>query len=202
VVPGTYTIALLVDGKSVDSKPMRIVMDPAVQMADVQRRRYNEILTDLHDLQRRGMETATKLNALHPQMVDAVAKVSGSSASAAAKTQFEALNKDYEALRVKFGVPTPAPGAGGFGGGGGGGGRGGGAGDQQNLVARVGAIKNQIMGIWEMPSDALLKQYADIKVALPKAITDANALLARARTVSSALGNSGDTLTVPPPAGR
>jgi hypothetical protein len=188
----------MVDGKSVDSKPMRIVMDQAVQMADVQRRRYNDILIDLHDLQRRGMEMAAKLNALHPQMVDVAAKISASSAPAAAKTQFEGLNKDYEALRVKFGVPTPAPGAGGFGGGGGGGGgRGGGAGDLQNLVARAGAVKNGIMGIWEPPSDALMKQYADIKLALPKAIADANALLARARTVSTTLGRSGVTLTVP-----
>ena len=68
----------------------------------------------------------------------------------------------------------------------------------QNLVARAGAVKNGIMGIWEMPSDALMKQYADIKLALPKAIADANALLARARTVSTTLGNSGVTLTVPP----
>jgi hypothetical protein len=202
VLPGTYTVALLVDGKSVDTKPLRIVMDPAVTMADAQRRRYNEIVTDLHDLQRRGMEMAAKLNALHPQMVDAASKVSASSASAAAKAQFEALDRDYQALRVKFGVPMPAPGAaGGRGGGGGGGGRGGGAGDlQQNLVARVGAIKNQIMGIWEMPSEALVKQYADIRLTLPKAITDANAILARARTLGTTLGSSGVTLTVPPPA--
>jgi hypothetical protein len=188
----------MVDGKSVDSKPMRIVMDQAVQMADVQRRRYNDILIDLHDLQRRGMEMAAKLNALHPQMVDVAAKISASSAPAAAKAQFDALNKQYEALRVKFGVPAPTAPPGGFGGGGGGGGRGGGAGDNQNLVARVGAVKNGIMGIWEMPSDALMKQYADIKLTLPKAIADANALLAQARTVSTTLGRSGVTLTVPP----
>jgi hypothetical protein len=202
VVPGTYTVALLVDGRSVDTKPLRIVMDPAVTMADAQRRRYNEIVTDLHDLQRRGMDMAAKLNALHPQMVDAASKVSASNAPAAAKAQFETLHRDYEALRVKFGVPMPVPGAGGGrGGGGGGGGRGGGAGDlQQNLVARVGAIKNQIMGIWEMPSDALVKQYADIRLTLPKAITDANTILARARTLSGTLGSSGVTLTVPPPA--
>ena len=199
VAPGTYTVALMVDGKSVDTKPMKIVMDPEVRMADASRARYNAIVVDLHDLQRRGTEMAAKLNALHPQMVDAASKVAGSSAPAAAKTQFEALNKDYEALRVKFGVPTPVAAPGGFGGGGGGGGRGGGAGDQQNLVARAGAVKNQIMGIWEMPSESLMKQYADIKLALPKAIADAEALLARARTASTTLGRSGVTLTVPPP---
>jgi hypothetical protein len=187
----------MVDGKVADSKPMRIMMDPAVQLADAQRRRYNEVAMDLHDLQRRGTEMAARLNALHPQMVDAAGKVAGSSASAAAKAQFETLNKDYEALRVKFGVPTPTQAAGGFGGGGGGG-RGGGAGDTQNLVARAGTIKNSIMGIWEMPSDALMKQYADIKLALPKAIADANALLARVRTTGAALGSAGVTLTVPP----
>ena len=59
-------------------------------------------------------------------------------------------------------------------------------------------MKTAIMGIWEPPSDALVRQYTDVKAALPKAITDANAVLQRARALSQTLGTHGVTLTVPP----
>ena len=55
------------------------------------------------------------------------------------------------------------------------------------------------MGIWEMPSDTLVKQYTDVKVALPKAIADANAVLVKALTVSEMLKKANITLTVPVP---
>ena len=197
VIPGTYNVLLLVDGKTVDTKPMRIIMDPQVQFADAARKRYNDILMDLHDMQRRATEVASTLNALHPQMSDAAAKLAASNAPAAVKTQFEALNRDFGTVRASFGVPFPAPGAGG-GGGGGGGGRGGGAPDPQNLLNRAATLKNSIMGIWEPPSDALVRQYTDVKAALLKAITDANAVIQRARTMSQTLSTHGVTLTVPP----
>jgi hypothetical protein len=60
-------------------------------------------------------------------------------------------------------------------------------------------VKGQIANIWEMPSDALLKQYNDVKLALPKAIADANALLVKAMPLSQALKKYDVTLTVPSP---
>jgi hypothetical protein len=126
-----------------------------------------------------------------------------SNVPAAVKTQFETVNKEFDAVRVKFGVPPPPPQAGGGrggGGGGGGGGRGGGAaGPNPDLVNRAGTVKGQIANIWEMPSDALLKQYNDVKLALPKAIADANALLVKAMPLSQALKKYDVTLTVPSP---
>ncbi len=109
------------------------------------------------------------------------------------KSAFEALNRDYEAQRVKFGVPTPTPAGGGRGGGFGGFG----APDPTNLVARIGAVKASIMSFWEPPSTALVRQYEEVTPALARAITDAQALLARAATVAQTLGRHGLTLTVP-----
>jgi hypothetical protein len=203
-MPGTYNVALIVDGKTVETKPLKIVSDPAVQMTDVQRRRYNDIVMDLHDLQRRGTQMTNALNPFYTQMTDIAGKIGGmSNVPAAVKTQFETVNKEFDAVRVKFGVPPPPPQAGGGrggGGGGGGGGRGGGAaGPNPDLVNRAGTVKGQIANIWEMPSDALLKQYNDVKLALPKAIADANALLVKAMPLSQALKKYDVTLTVPSP---
>ena len=202
-MPGTYTVALVVDGKTVDSKPLKIVADPEVQFNDVQRKRYNDIVMDLHEMQRRGTEASTALNGIYTQMTDLTAKVKNQAdVPAAVKTQFEALTKEFDAVRPKFGVPPPAGGGGGGRGGGGGGGGFGGPGgpaDNANLVAKAGTVKGQVMGIWEMPSDYLVKQYNDVKLALPKAITDANAFLLKAMTMSQTLKKFNLTLTVPAP---
>jgi len=196
VPPGSYTVALVAGGRTLDSKPLRIIMDPAARLNAGDRARWNAITAELHDAQRRGNEVQASLNMLHPQMTDIAAKIGGmANVPASAKSQFESLNKDYEAVRVKFGVPSglAAPGRGG---GGGGGGRGGGAPDQ-NALARVAASKATIMGIWEPPSDAVSRQAASARTALMAAITEANALLARARTVSTTLRPHQLTLNVP-----
>jgi hypothetical protein len=173
---------------------MRIIMDPAARLAGAERTRWNAIATELHDVQRRGNEVQASLNTLHPQMVDIAGKIGGmTNVPASLKSQFESLNKDYDAVRVKFGVPAGPPAAGR---GGGGGGRGGGAADQ-NVLARVGASKAAIMGIWEAPSDAVSRQAASARTSLLAAISEANSVIARARTVSSALKGYNVTLNVP-----
>ena len=198
VLPGTYTVALMVDGKAVDSKPMKIVMDPQVQLTGEQRARYNAIVMDLHGLQQRGTVTQTALNELYPQMTDAAAKVKADATiPAATKAAFEALQKEFDGVRVKFGVPTVDPNAAGGRGGRGGGGRGGPAANPEDVFGRAVALKGQIMGIWEMPSDALMKQYNSAKVEVPKAIADANALLTKANAMSGTLVKYNIVLRVP-----
>jgi photosystem II stability/assembly factor-like uncharacterized protein len=195
VTPGSYTVALVAGGRTLDSKPMRIIMDPQTRLLAADRGRWNAITAELHDVQRRGNEVQAQLNTLHPQMTDIAGKIGGmSTVPANVKSQFESLNKDYEAVRVKFGVPAGPPAAGR--GGGGGGGRGGGAPDQ-NVLARVAASKAAIMGIWEPPSDAVTRQAATARSSLLAAITEANGVIARARTVSTALKSYNVTLNVP-----
>src|SRR5262249_54903949 len=153
---------LVSGGKVIDSKPLKIVFDPDVKFAPGEHEKYNAIVMDLHALQRRGVAAATALNKIYPEMSAAAAKIAeGSAVPANVKTYFETLNKEFDAVRKKFGVPFPAAGAGG-GRGGGGGGRGGGA-DPDNVLARVTAVKGSIMSIWETPSGSLVKQYGDAK---------------------------------------
>ena len=194
VAPGSYTVALVAGGRTLDSKPMRIIMDPEARLAGAERSRWNAITMELHDAQRRGNEVQASLNTLHPQMTDIAGKIGGmANVPAAVKAQFESLNRDYEAVRVKFGVPSGAAAPAGRGGGGGG--RGGGAAD--NTLGRVGATKNAIMSIWEPPSGAVGRQAAAARTALTAAIVEANVLLARARAVSAALKAYNVTLNVP-----
>jgi photosystem II stability/assembly factor-like uncharacterized protein len=234
VPAGTYTVTLVVDGKTIESKPLKVVMDPAVQMTDAQQKRYFDMVMELHDLQRRGTAARDALTPFDAQISDAATKVNDSKAvPATLKTQFADLDKDFATLRERFGVNVGGGagrgGRGGGVGGGGGGGRAGGGGGaaapaaaaippdaaqaagapgpggfgggapQNDIVSRVGTVKSGMMAFTEMPSATLVKQYDDVKVALPKAVADANAFLLRAMTMSQTLKKYDITLTVPAP---
>ena len=56
-----------------------------------------------------------------------------------------------------------------------------------------------MMAFQDTPSDTLVKQYNDVKLALPRAMTEANAFLTKAMTLSQALKKYDVTLTVPAP---
>jgi photosystem II stability/assembly factor-like uncharacterized protein len=195
VLPGTYNVSLLIAGKVADTKPMRIVMDPENELTELQRRRYYDIVADLHDMQRRAIQAANALTPLHAQITGVAGKI-GELPDAALKSQFDALQKDFTPVGRRFGVPPPAGGGGGFGGGGRGGGP---PPDPNNVLGRAGAVKSQIMSFYDMPSDALLRAYNDVKLAMPKAIVEANAFITRAMTVSQALKKHNIDLAVPAP---
>ena len=55
------------------------------------------------------------------------------------------------------------------------------------------------MTFQDNPSDTALRQYNDVKVALPRAILEGNALLVKAMSLSQALKKHDITLTVPAP---
>ena len=191
VAPGNYGVSLIAGGRALDTKPMKIIMDPQARLAGAERTRWNAIAMELHDAQRRGNEVQASLNALHPQMTDIAGKIGGmENVPANVKSQFESLNKDYEAVRVKFGVPAGAPQAGRGGGGGGG------AAAMQNALARVAAAKANVMGVWEPPSAAVSNQATSARSALSAALSEANAVLAKARTVATALKAHNVTLNV------
>ena len=50
--------------------------------------------------------------------------------------------------------------------------------------ARAGTVKTQILAFYDMPSDSLVRGYNDVKVAMPKAIAEANAFLIKATALS------------------
>ncbi|HEX5215649.1 MAG TPA: hypothetical protein VFV98_09315, partial [Vicinamibacterales bacterium] len=193
VLPGTYTVSLLVDGKVVDSKPMKVVIDPANQMTDLQRRRYYDVVMDLHEMQKKGNEVAAALTPLQAQLTE----IEGKSASLPPdiKTQFDAVNKEWATVKEKWGVAPPAPPAGG-----GGGGRGGGPPPNPNdVLARAGQVKAGMMAFYDVPSDSLSRGYTDVKAAMPKAIAETNAWLVKATALSNSLKKMNITFTVPAP---
>jgi photosystem II stability/assembly factor-like uncharacterized protein len=223
VIPGTYNVALVIDGKTIETKSMKVVGDPAAQMNDMARKRTYDVAMDLHEIQRRGEEAAAAMTTFNAQMSDIASKLDEKKVPADVKAQVTSLQKELDAVKPKFGVGVAAAG----GGRGGGGGRGAGAGApgagaagagagapaapqggpggfgapqdaaRENVVGRAGTVKGAVMAFAEMPSDTIMKDYADVKIAFPKAVSEANAVYAKAAAVSAALKKYDLTLTVP-----
>jgi photosystem II stability/assembly factor-like uncharacterized protein len=190
VLPGAYTVALVVDGKTVDTKPLRVVADPQVVLTELERKKLFDMAMELHDLQQRGTDVSTGITSLNSRLPE-LAKEAGGKADVPAdvKTSIESLQKDVAALAPKFAI------GGGGRGFGGGGGRGGAA---DSLLGRAGQAKNAMMGgMW--PTEQMMRAYTEARAQLPKAIADANALFTRAATLSSSLTKHSLTLTAPTP---
>jgi photosystem II stability/assembly factor-like uncharacterized protein len=191
VLPGVYNVALVVDGKSVETKPIRVNVDPEVVLTDAQRRQLYDMAMEMHDLQRRAAEAAAGLASLNRQLAQ-IAQDAGSRSDLPpdVKSAIDSLRSDVTALAAKL----PAGGGGG-GRGGGGGGRGG---PDPSVTGRIGQAKNGMMGgMW--PTSMTMKAYTDSKTEAPKALSDANALFAKAATVSTTLTKYNIVLTAPKP---
>jgi hypothetical protein len=184
VLAGTYTISLVVDAKTVDSKPLKVVEDPEVALTSAERKRMYEMAMELHDLQKPVTDAVAAQQSLTRQFVEiADAMKNRNDIPADVKSQFESLQKDLATLAPKLTPPQ---------------GRGGRGGENPSVVARITQGKNGLMG--GMPiTEQTTRAYTEAKGQAPKAIADLNALIARAAPVSTALARYNLTLAVPQP---
>jgi photosystem II stability/assembly factor-like uncharacterized protein len=189
VLPGVYNVALVVDGKPIETRPLRVNADPEVLLTDAERKRMFDMAMEMHELQRRATEIANSINPFNTRMGEITKELeSRTDVTADTKAMFDSVNKELTTLAPKF-----APPAGGRGGRGGGGG-----GAADNPVARSAIAKNGLMGgMW--PTEQTMKAYNDAKTQMPKLIAEANALFTKASALSSALAKHNITLTAPAP---
>jgi hypothetical protein len=133
---------------------------------------------EMQGLQKTALEAAAGVASLNRQITELGESVSGNSnIPADLKSQFDSLKSETAALAPK--LPLAAAG----GRGGGAGGRGGG---DTSLTGKIGQAKNGMMGgMW--PTSVTMKAYADAKAEAPKTLADANALFAKAVSVSASL---------------
>jgi hypothetical protein len=187
-------VSLIVDGKAVDTKPLRVMEDPEVVLTAAERKRLYDMAMEMNELQRRATELANAFAPLNSRMAELAKEIGGrTDIPADVKTSFEAFNKKVTTHASKVAAPS---GFGGRGGGGGFGGRGGGA--SENILARISQAKSGMMGgMW--PTEQTMRAYNDAKVQLPKAIEDTNALFAKAAALSKVLEKHKLTLTAPAP---
>ncbi|HET7617819.1 MAG TPA: hypothetical protein VFK20_04860 [Vicinamibacterales bacterium] len=173
VLPGVYSIALVVDGRTIDTKPLRVTADPEVALTQAERKKMFDMAMELHALQRQATEAADQLAPLQARLSDLTKDTAErSDLPAEVKTSIEELKKDVAALAARIVPPA--------------GGRGFGRGNTDNIAVRLGMTKNALMGgMW--PTSDTLAAYADAKVDVPKAAADVKELLTRASTLDTTL---------------
>ena len=188
VIGGVYTVTLVVDGKTIESKPLRVNEDPEVVLTAVERKRMFDQAMEIHALQPRLTEATAAHAALTRQLADATTAIAAKSdVPADVKASVEALTKEVAALAPKLAAP-----AGGRGGGGGG------RGNNESLSAKLGQAKNGLTAGMS-PADPTVRAYTEVKAQTPRAIADLNAAIAKAATLSATLPKYNVTLTVPAP---
>jgi len=194
VLPGIYHVSLVVDGKAVDTKPLRVLDDPEMALTSVERKKLFDMAIEMQELQKRGADVVNALTPLNTKVTELANQVSESTdIPADVKASFDQLRKDLTGMMPKF---VQQGGGRGGGGAAAGVGRGGAAND--NVMAQVAQAKTGLMGgMW--PGEQTIKAYNDSKAKMPKAIAEANALIATAQTLSTALTKYNITLPVTTP---
>jgi photosystem II stability/assembly factor-like uncharacterized protein len=189
VLAGGYNVALLVDGKTVDTKPLRVTDDPEVVLTSIERKRQYDMAMEIHGLQPRAQDAATAHASLTRQINELSTTIgSRNDVAADVKTSLDAFKKDLDALSARLAVPQGGRG-------GGGGGRGA---ANESLLTKIGQAKNGFMG-GMVVGEQTTRAYSEVKAQLPKVIADLNLAIAKARDLSTALAKFNLTLTVPAP---
>jgi hypothetical protein len=103
VLPGVYNVALVVDGKTVDTKPLRVLDDPEVVLTSVERKKLFDMAMEMQELQKRGTEVVNALTPLNTKVTELATQVSGNAEIPAdVKASFDQLSKDLAAMMPKF----------------------------------------------------------------------------------------------------
>ena len=189
VLPGDYSVTLAVDGKDANTRSVRVMGDPEIQISDADRHTLFTTLNDLHTLHGTVTRAADALTRAAEQFAQVRTAVrANGDAPAAMKAAVDSMSADMDSLRRRVT---------GLGGGGGGG-----FGGPPNLRNRVGQLKGSIMGATSLPTEVELRQLAEIRPAVPKAVEDVNALIARLPALYRRLAEAGVYPVAPKPVGE
>jgi hypothetical protein len=181
-MPGDYRVTLVVDGKDVATKTVRVTGDKDMPMTEAERRTWHDTALTLHELQRVANTAAEAVTTLGTQVTAAEAMIkTAANVPPAAKTSLADINTKLTDLRRRLGVGQ----------GQGGGGGGGFGGQQANVRGQVGQVKGQIMGSTSMPTAQQTRAAAEARDDMMKIVNDTNDLIAAVPALYDALGAPG-----------
>ena len=206
MLPGTYNVALVVDGKTVDTKPLKVAADPEVGLTAIERKKLYDMAMEMHELQRVANAVLGRHHAAqHPDWARS-AKEMASRNDVPADVKASCRSASRRSWRDGAEVRA--------GGGGGrrrrrgrraaaaprGCGRAGGASTpagQRGRAHHAGEERHDGRHLADV--EQTTKAYADAKAQAPKAMAEANAVIAKAATLSATLAKYKVTLTAPEP---
>lgn len=181
VMPGQYVAMVMIDGKEAGSRPVTVVGDPEITIAEADRRAAYDAAMELHQMQKRFNEASESVTALN----DRLRAIQGAlrdnkDAPEALKKKVEEFGKKFQPLGARFGIAMPDPMV---------------TGDFESFTRalrfRIGGLKGGIMASTSRPTETQMRQIPEVKAALDKAIQDANALIAEFPALQKEAADSG-----------
>jgi hypothetical protein len=180
VLPGEYRVTLVVDGKDVATKSVRVSGDKDMPMTDADRKVWHDTAMNLHEMQRVANAAAEAVNTLATQLTAAETLLkSAANPPAAAKSAITDANTKITDLKRRLGLNQPGGGGGGFGG------------QQGNVRGQLGQTKGQIMGSTSLPTAQQVRSATELRDDLSKVVADTNELITAIPAIYDALGASG-----------
>ncbi len=176
VIGAVYNVSLIVDGKTIDTKPLRVNDDPEVVLTSADRKRQFDLAMEMHALQIRITDASTAYTALSRQTSDLAKTIADRTDIPAER---EGIVRGVE--QVARGAGTQAVGA---------------ArrprrwrprwADRKPRASRSGQAKNGLMGGMNA-GESTMRAYTEVKSQTPKAIADLNAVIAKGSALSGTL---------------
>ncbi|MFN2446188.1 MAG: WD40/YVTN/BNR-like repeat-containing protein [Vicinamibacterales bacterium] len=167
VLPGEYRVTLVVDGKEVGTKPVRVTGDTAIEITDADRKTLHGTALALHELHRSATEAADSVTELNRQYQALEGLLKSDATPPAVKTSMEEASKRLTELRRRLGVGQgPGFGGGGFGGG-----------PNPNVRGQIGQVKGQVMGSTSLPTATQMRQATEMREDLAKVIDEVNTVI-------------------------
>ncbi|MGH9848317.1 MAG: VPS10 domain-containing protein, partial [Blastocatellia bacterium] len=181
VMPGQYQVALKVDGKEIATNSFTVQGDPEITIAEADRRAMFDAAMELHRMQRSFNEASESVAALN-ERIRAMQQAlrDNKDATAPLKARVEEFNKKFQPVGRLFGIGMGDPlVTGDF------------ASFARALRARIGGLKNGIMGSTSRPTETQSRQIPEVRAALERAIQDANKLIAEFPALQREMAESG-----------
>jgi hypothetical protein len=174
VLPGTYRVALTVDGRDAGTKSVTVNGDPLSVITDADRKLWHDLSLAVHQLEGVAGMAAGRIAALSASGRTIQALVNqAQTPPPAVRTSVDALNRELAGLRRQFSVSVPGEAAPSGRGGGGGGGRGGVA----PVPNQLGGVKGQLLQSTSRPTEIALRTAREARQDLVTAIDAINRII-------------------------
>ncbi len=176
VLPGKYTVTMVVSGAEVGTTTVNVMPDPQVKISETDRRTHHDALMALQDMQAAVEAAGERLVAANEQL-NTLESQARQAADGAAVLQgaIQPLRDRISALGRQLGIPVGG-GAAGPGGGALEGGRGGGT---QPLRTRLASTKSQIMASTSVPTEYQRQAIAEARQELDAALKSVDQIASR-----------------------
>lgn len=170
MLPGDYQVTLVVNGRVVNTRSLRVAGDPLSPITEQDRRLWHDVSLALHRLQHVAGEAAARVADLSEHLRAVQSLVSqAANPSPALREWAGALDRQLASLRRSLAVPAPGepPPSG----------RGGGAGGVPPVPFQLANVKGQLLASTSKPTATQLRLAREAREDLATAITAINRII-------------------------